>query len=90
MTAHEELIEAVAIAIHAYRSTGTQDWETIPDFIRQTYRDYAGAALPVVYNVMRDPTNEMIDAANRARPSVTSRTIQAAIEASPLNPDNKL
>jgi hypothetical protein len=89
MTAHDKLIEAVAKAIHAYRSTGTQDWEKIPDFIRQTYRDYAGAALPVVYDVLYDPTNEMIDAANRARPSVTSRTIQAAIEASPLNPRNQ-
>ncbi|MEP7456747.1 hypothetical protein [Phyllobacterium sp. SB3] len=89
MTGHERLIEAVAKAIHAYRSTGTQEWEKIPDFIRQTYRDYASVALPVVYDVLRDPTNEMIDAANRARPSVTSRTIQAAIEASPLNPENQ-
>ncbi len=87
MTDHLKLIEAIAKAIHAHRSTGTQKWESIPDFIRQTYRDYASVALPVVYDVLRDPTNEMIDAANRARPSVTSRTIQAAIEASPLNPE---
>lgn len=89
MTAYEKLIEAVAIAIHANRSQRAQEWDQLPDFVRQTYRDYASAALSTVYNVMSHPNDAMIDAANRARPSVTSRTIQAAIEASPLNPEQK-
>ncbi|QND50603.1 hypothetical protein HB779_01075 (plasmid) [Phyllobacterium sp. 628] len=89
MITHENLIESIAKAIHSQKYTGSQHWDSIPDFVRQTYREYAKAAIPVVYNVMRDPSNEMIDAANRARPSVTSRTIQAAVDASPLNPNTK-
>ncbi|MCO4318305.1 hypothetical protein M8997_014005 [Phyllobacterium sp. 21LDTY02-6] len=89
MTGYEKLVEAVAQAIHASRSHGSQEWDSVPDFIRQTYRDYATAGLSVVYDVLSNPSSEMIDAANRARPAVTSRTIQAAIEASPLNPNHK-
>jgi hypothetical protein len=86
---YDDLVEETAKSIFDHKYSASLDWGRVPEFVQQIYRDHARATLPVIYRALREPTSEMIDAANRARPSSTSRTLQAAIEASPLNPDDK-
>ena len=85
---YEQLLDTVAEAIFARKYASNQSWSNVPDFVQQIYREHAIAALPVIYEILREPTAEMVDAANRIRQSTMSRIIQAAIEASPLNAES--
>jgi hypothetical protein len=79
-----ELVDQVAKTLFYDRRSDGDLWDKAPHFVRMNYVGLAEKVMGLLHQVLREPTDEMIDAANRARPTLTSRTIQAAIDASPL------
>jgi hypothetical protein len=79
------IIKLVAQAIQRRRTGETTSWETLPSFVRKNYKDEAEEAIRVVKDVLSEPTDAMIDAANRSAPSTTASMIRAAIAASDIN-----
>lgn len=99
MTEHEKLVERVARAIWEAEpkrigSSRRVDWRDESEETHNKYRPLATAALAAVYAELREPTEAMIDEAQRAwTPGVSygeahAIRYRAMHSASALNPEN--
>ncbi|MCX8282496.1 hypothetical protein OSJ77_20090 [Phyllobacterium sp. 0TCS1.6C] len=80
------IVDRVAMALYERRAGRRGGWDSMPPFVQENYRKDARAAINAVRNVLLEPTDAMIDAANRASPSTTVVMLRSAIDASPLSP----
>ena len=87
---YDKLLDEVAESIFSQKSSEPKAWLSVPEFVREMYRGYAVAAIGAVYDLLREPTDAMIDAAAKAEPSTISDRIKAAVNASSLNPSNRI
>lgn len=87
---HLELsvVDRVAAALYERRAGRRGGWDSMPSFVQDNYRKDARVAINAVRDVLLDPTDAMIDAANRASPASTVVMLRSAIAASPISPND--